>query len=502
MQFTSRVLDSMTGQRIPFEMSAGSLPPRAAKLPACLLAWNLFAANTARECSYCILRDARSRVARDVESIRVAKLHERMAENEHTERFMNHELKNRLFALAALCTDDAQRALVCEMTEMNDTRGVIVRLKVGRYEARLEDVDLASLVEGRLRPYIVANRTFLMTPITGFDAHRQHSLRLDSTLMHIIIDNCLSNVRAAWHPGVTQRRVGSQVRRRAQTGYRGRARGAARLRGGRGGERDFGGPQLGRAEARAVDYRRRGRIELRRAPRRATLRRRHAHGRGGKLPPRSRRRRGARRHAAPRALRRRGGGTPGAAARAVHGAGGRRALGHCGAGRSGRRRLADPAQAPGQARAHRLPAVPRTHRRGRHLRLHRRVRAHRRRRRHGRLPRGSELWSCESQQVRHGPRPRDPAAGRGAVAALSLRGVGERLARRCQVVPLRWRRRTHSQKHFADATPQALVRPRSGPPQVHGARLLKPQYTTSTKTEASYGPPNKGNPDTLLEFKS
>ncbi|KAJ1460260.1 hypothetical protein M885DRAFT_559991 [Pelagophyceae sp. CCMP2097] len=137
-------------------------------------------------------RQARER--REVERVHAAKLAERSEANERMERYVNHEIKNRLVVLSQLCSEEAQLELVDEMAETLNEKMVLVRLSSACYTARLDEtMDLDSLIDKRLQRHRDANCAFMRAPTTGAAAAAASALRLDSLLVKIVMDNILSN---------------------------------------------------------------------------------------------------------------------------------------------------------------------------------------------------------------------------------------------------------------------------------------------------------------------
>ncbi|KAJ1449634.1 hypothetical protein M885DRAFT_534956 [Pelagophyceae sp. CCMP2097] len=131
---------------------------------------------------------------RELQRIHAATLAERFAANERMERYVNHEIKNRLVVLSQLCSDEAQLELVAEMAETLNEKMVLVRLSSSCYKARLDEtVDLVALVDRRLQRYRDASCPFVRTPTMGAAAGAASALRLDALLVKIVFDNILSN---------------------------------------------------------------------------------------------------------------------------------------------------------------------------------------------------------------------------------------------------------------------------------------------------------------------
>ncbi|KAJ1457567.1 hypothetical protein M885DRAFT_515164, partial [Pelagophyceae sp. CCMP2097] len=130
----------------------------------------------------------------EAERVHAAKLSERSEANERMERYVNHEIKNRLVVLSQLCSEEAQLELVDEMAETLNEKMVLVRLSSACYTARLDEtMDLDSLIDKRLQRHSGANCAFVRTPTTGPAAATTSALRLDTLLVKIVVDNILSN---------------------------------------------------------------------------------------------------------------------------------------------------------------------------------------------------------------------------------------------------------------------------------------------------------------------
>jgi len=131
---------------------------------------------------------------RELQKIHAAKLVERSEANERMERYVSHEIKNRLVVLGQLCSEEAQLELVDEMAETLNEKMVLVRLSSFCYKARLdESIDLDSLVDKRLLRHREANCPFVRVPTAGTAAAAASALRLDALLVKIVFDNILSN---------------------------------------------------------------------------------------------------------------------------------------------------------------------------------------------------------------------------------------------------------------------------------------------------------------------
>ncbi|KAJ1448057.1 hypothetical protein M885DRAFT_540464, partial [Pelagophyceae sp. CCMP2097] len=115
--------------------------------------------------------------------------------NEKTERYLNHELKNRIFVLGQSCADSEQphvQEQIEEITEVLNSKAVLMRLTTGRYKPSLEAVRPTALIAVRWQRFAAANSPFDRAEPTGAAANRT-SLCLDKVLFNIILDNILSN---------------------------------------------------------------------------------------------------------------------------------------------------------------------------------------------------------------------------------------------------------------------------------------------------------------------
>ena len=108
--------------------------------------------------------------------------------------FVCAEIKNRLIMLADVCVEMTQKILIAELMEVVASKSAVLRLVTERYEPQLEDVDYTVAIDARVKKYLEANRHVATTPTAGAAA-QETSLRLDRTLLNIILDNLLSNVR-------------------------------------------------------------------------------------------------------------------------------------------------------------------------------------------------------------------------------------------------------------------------------------------------------------------
>ncbi|KAJ1455677.1 hypothetical protein M885DRAFT_616938 [Pelagophyceae sp. CCMP2097] len=112
--------------------------------------------------------------------------------SEKTERYLNHELKNRIFVLGQSCAAQSLHGQIDEIAEVLNSKAVLMRLSTGRYEPSWDAVESVSLIDTRWQRFVAANSPFERVPTTGAAAHRR-SLRLDKVLFNIILDNILSN---------------------------------------------------------------------------------------------------------------------------------------------------------------------------------------------------------------------------------------------------------------------------------------------------------------------
>jgi len=113
--------------------------------------------------------------------------------NEKTERYLNHELKNRIFVLGQSCAEQPHvQEQIEEMTEVLNSKAVLMRLTTGRYKPSLEAVRPTALIAVRWQRFAAANSPFDRAEPTGAAANRT-SLCLDKVLFNIILDNILSN---------------------------------------------------------------------------------------------------------------------------------------------------------------------------------------------------------------------------------------------------------------------------------------------------------------------
>ncbi|KAJ1461444.1 hypothetical protein M885DRAFT_558584 [Pelagophyceae sp. CCMP2097] len=132
-------------------------------------------------------RDAAAAERRKDERIRDA-----FRSSEKTERYLNHELKNRIFVLGQSCADEAVHVQLDEMTEVLNSKAVLMRLAAGRYTPSWSAVEPAALVGLRWQRFNAANNSFDRAETTGAAAHRT-VLLLDTILFNICLDSMLSN---------------------------------------------------------------------------------------------------------------------------------------------------------------------------------------------------------------------------------------------------------------------------------------------------------------------
>jgi len=111
--------------------------------------------------------------------------------SEKTERYLNHELKNRIFVLGQSC-DVGLYGQLEEMTEVLSSKAALMRLSTGRYKPLWDAVEPAALIDRRWQRFVAANSPFERAPTAGAAADR-NTLRLDKVLFDIILDNILSN---------------------------------------------------------------------------------------------------------------------------------------------------------------------------------------------------------------------------------------------------------------------------------------------------------------------
>ncbi|KAJ1448003.1 hypothetical protein M885DRAFT_540671 [Pelagophyceae sp. CCMP2097] len=113
--------------------------------------------------------------------------------SEKTERYLNHELKNRIFVLGQSCAEQPHvQGQIDEITEVFNSKAVLMRLSTGRYEPSWGAVEPVALIDVRWQRFVAAHSSFERLPTTGAAADRK-TLRLDKVLFNIILDNMLSN---------------------------------------------------------------------------------------------------------------------------------------------------------------------------------------------------------------------------------------------------------------------------------------------------------------------
>jgi len=112
--------------------------------------------------------------------------------SEKTERYLNHELKNRIIVLGQSCAEQALHGQIEEIAEVLTSKTALMRLSSRRYLAALDAVEPAALVDLRRQRFSAANSPFFRSETTGAAAFRKE-LRLDKVLFNIILDNMLSN---------------------------------------------------------------------------------------------------------------------------------------------------------------------------------------------------------------------------------------------------------------------------------------------------------------------
>ncbi|KAJ1446077.1 hypothetical protein M885DRAFT_547782 [Pelagophyceae sp. CCMP2097] len=113
--------------------------------------------------------------------------------SDRTERYMAHEVKNRLVVLADLCTDPPQRALVDELLAMLKRKHVPGALAEAKYVPVLAPTDVEELIALRLARYKSSQRAVVLEPTAGTAAGGKRALQLDATLVNMVLDNLLSN---------------------------------------------------------------------------------------------------------------------------------------------------------------------------------------------------------------------------------------------------------------------------------------------------------------------
>ncbi|KAJ1449463.1 hypothetical protein M885DRAFT_572656 [Pelagophyceae sp. CCMP2097] len=112
--------------------------------------------------------------------------------NQKTERYLNHELKNRIFVLGQSCADQSLHGQIDEIAEVLNGKAVLMRLSTGRYEPSWDAIEPVSLIDTRWQRFVAANSPFGRAETTGGAAHRT-LLLLDKALINICLDNMLSN---------------------------------------------------------------------------------------------------------------------------------------------------------------------------------------------------------------------------------------------------------------------------------------------------------------------
>jgi len=112
--------------------------------------------------------------------------------SEKTERYLNHELKNRIFVLGQSYSDETLVGQLDEITEVLNSKTVLMRLSTGRYEPTMDAFQPVSLIAVRWKRFVAANSPFERAATTGAAAHRT-VLLFDKVLFNIIMDNMLSN---------------------------------------------------------------------------------------------------------------------------------------------------------------------------------------------------------------------------------------------------------------------------------------------------------------------
>mmetsp|Transcript_24746 Transcript_24746/g.83173 ORF Transcript_24746/g.83173 Transcript_24746/m.83173 type:complete len:1079 (+) Transcript_24746:64-3300(+) len=111
--------------------------------------------------------------------------------SEKTERYLNHELKNRIFVLGQSCAEESLHVQIDEITEVLNSKAVLMRLSTGRYKPTQTAVDPVALIEKRRQRHLAANSPFERLKTTGTATCKD--LMLDQVLFNIIVDNMLSN---------------------------------------------------------------------------------------------------------------------------------------------------------------------------------------------------------------------------------------------------------------------------------------------------------------------
>ncbi|KAJ1456085.1 hypothetical protein M885DRAFT_518555 [Pelagophyceae sp. CCMP2097] len=114
------------------------------------------------------------------------------AMSKKTERYLNHELKNRIIILGQTCAEQSLQVQIEEITEVLNNKAALMRLSTGRYTPSWGAADPSQLVGLRWQRHVAANSPFDISDVSGLAAHRT-TLRLDGILFNIILDNMLSN---------------------------------------------------------------------------------------------------------------------------------------------------------------------------------------------------------------------------------------------------------------------------------------------------------------------
>ena len=140
----------------------------------------------------CATRERRRAVACALRR-EAAEVSERAASEGMTERFLHHELKNRLVILWHTCTEAAQRVLIDEMTQALHQKQALMGLATDVYEPRLELCDLEALCDERHRRHAAASLDFATLRTTGDARRAAAALKLDVALVNVALDNMLSN---------------------------------------------------------------------------------------------------------------------------------------------------------------------------------------------------------------------------------------------------------------------------------------------------------------------
>ncbi|KAJ1456117.1 hypothetical protein M885DRAFT_188372 [Pelagophyceae sp. CCMP2097] len=192
MEFDSTLIDIETGKNIPYQVCVSPVSSEAPE-------------------RICVFRGLLPRLRREEASSQSAaalkKAEDRLEEELRTERYMSHELKNRLIVLADLCAVasapneplpekvrnklEMLNSLAVEVLETTMRKSALLLLATGVYEPQDADaIDVAALVSKRLARLRLAGRRVDVLPLPQ-SAH--HKLRLDPLLVTIILDNVVSN---------------------------------------------------------------------------------------------------------------------------------------------------------------------------------------------------------------------------------------------------------------------------------------------------------------------